>query len=471
VQSLIADGLSTGKSAGEFPILYYVIGMIWKVTGPSEFAYRLVMLLLHAAGTWALFLTAQRILRDPFWACLVSLFFFTVPAIVYFGIGFLTDVPALDLVLIGSLPLLRYLEEGGRRHLIGAFAAFALAMLLKISATMLPMAVLLVLLAGLLFPSAYILPGNDRARARNAALGILGAMILSGLWVAYTIRYNALHGAEYSYQGTWAIWDLTEEQRDRAWEFGKRILIFQLFDTPAYLMLLGSGVYCAYNIRRMPPVLLLLLCCLFGGVALYILLWFITFDNHDYYFIAPLVLPMVLLVASLWLMARLDPAVFRSGAAKAAFAALFVYHAAYAANNHQMRTRGLAPLDPEELLPIYHCSELRHWDLTQYWSLTGLLDIEPLARQVGVQAKDLIITVPDGSVCQALYLSGQRGYNEFGQPLGCAEIADRVARGAKFLYLLDREPGLMSRIEGCLGQPILEHSGVWIYDLRSPNDR
>lgn len=467
VQSLIADGLTTGKSAGEFPLIYYIIGMIWKVTGPSEFAYRLVMLVLHAVGTWAFFRTAQNILRDGFWACVVSLFFFTVPAVVYFAIGFLTDVPALDLVLIGTLPLSRYLGEGGRWNLIWGVVAFTLAVLLKITAAMFPLALMCCLLFALLFPKTFAWPGFSRVRSRNVAIGILLVLCAAGLWVAYTVRYNQLHGAEYSYQGTWAIWDLTVEQRERAWEFGKDILVFQLFDTPAYLVLLGLAAYCVYRMPRMPRALTLLLTCLFLGVVLYVLLWFITLDNHDYYFIAPLVLPMVLIVASLWLMARFDPAVFRSKAAKAAFASLLVYHAVYAANNHQMRAHGPSPLDKEAILPLYHCAELDHWYYTQYWSLFGLLDIEPLAREVGVRPEDLVITVPDGSVCQALYLSGQRGFNEFGDiHLGCADIADRVARGAKYLYLVDRDPGVMARLEGCLGQPLLVHHGVEIHDLR-----
>jgi hypothetical protein len=166
VHSLIADDLTTGKSAGEFPLLYYVVAMIWKVVGKSEFIYRVLMLMLHAWGTWALFRSIQEILRDGAWAVMVSLFFFTVPAVVYFAISFITDVPALDLVLIGVLPMILYMKDGRRGHLIGTMLAFTCAILIKVTAAILPVALFLMILAGMVLPRPFAWPGLDGTRAR-----------------------------------------------------------------------------------------------------------------------------------------------------------------------------------------------------------------------------------------------------------------------------------------------------------------
>ena len=43
---LYADNETSGKSAGEFPILYYTVGSIWKVTGESFMVYRVFYLLI-----------------------------------------------------------------------------------------------------------------------------------------------------------------------------------------------------------------------------------------------------------------------------------------------------------------------------------------------------------------------------------------------------------------------------------------
>jgi len=207
---------------------------------------------------------------------------------------------------------------------------------------------------------------------------------------------------------------------------------------------------------------------LLGGVVLYTLLWYITLDNHDYYFITPLVLPMVILVLGAWALRSSDPVVFHSPWVKLFSTLLVGYHAVYAANNHEMRTTSSAPLNKERLLPLFGEEEFHHWDMTRYWHTASLMDLEPIARAAGIAPDDLVITVPDESVCIALYFTGQRGYNDFGgRPLDCAEIEKRVKLGAKYLYLTRHEPDVAARLGGCLGRFMFDHRGVQVYDLRT----
>lgn len=68
VMSMISDHGLSGRSAGEFPVIYYVIGLLWKVTGPQEVVFRSLKLLLHAGGTLALFRAASLVIGDRSWA-------------------------------------------------------------------------------------------------------------------------------------------------------------------------------------------------------------------------------------------------------------------------------------------------------------------------------------------------------------------------------------------------------------------
>ena len=61
-----SDDLTSGKSAGEFPALYYVVGKIWSLTGESYLAYRLFYLLILFAGSFALFKSLKILLNDAF---------------------------------------------------------------------------------------------------------------------------------------------------------------------------------------------------------------------------------------------------------------------------------------------------------------------------------------------------------------------------------------------------------------------
>ncbi len=463
VQSLIADHMTTGKSAGEFPLLYYIVGLVWKLTGPSEFVYRVLMLAIHAWGSWALCRLVLRLTGDRFWSILISLFFFTVPAVVYFAIGFLTDVPALDLVLVGCLAYFRFYESGSNRQLAIGAGAFALGMLLKLTAAMLPIAIAGVCVAALVLPRWFAWPGIVRERVWRVVTTIAVGLGLCAIWVGYTYYYNNLHGAEYSYQGTWALWDLTPEDARKAWTFSRTIMVHQFFSTPAYALLLLSGLYLAWNFRTLPRSIILLLLSTIVGLVLYVLLWFIAMDNHDYYFIEPLVLPIAVVVVALWYMRKHNPTWHNSSWLKGVALLVFAYQVLFAMNNLRMRECDFAMA---ELLGTSQV-EMDHWSLTQYWGMKGLLDIGPVARAHGIVAEDLVVTAPDISVCKALYLCGQRGFNEFGGlTLHCPDLVDRSKRGAKYFYLIGKEKDLHDRFSDCLGSPLFVHGEVEVYDIR-----
>lgn len=463
VQSLIADDMTTGKSAGEFPLLYYIVGLIWKITGPSEFVYRALMLAIHAWGSWALCRLVQRLTGDRFWSILTSLFFFTVPAVVYFAISFLTDVPALDLVLVGCLAYLRFYESGSNKQLALGTGAFALGMLLKLTAAMLPITIAGACLAALVLPRWFAWPGMVRQRVWRVVATIAAGLGLTAAWVAYSYYYNNVHGAEYSFQNTWAIWDLSPEDVRKSWTFARTIMVHQFFSVPAYILLLLAGSYLAWHSRSLPRAIILLLFSTLAGVVLFVLLWFIALDNHDYYFIEPLVLPIAVVVIALWYMRKHAPSLLGSPWLKGAFFLVFGYQVLFAMNNIRMRQQDFTMTDRLSTGQV----ERDHWDLAQYWALGGLLDIEPAARKHGIRAEDLIVTVPDLSVCQALYLCDQRGFNEFGGlHLDCPDLVDRATRGAKYLYLIGKDKELRDRFPDCLGAPLFEHADIEVYDIR-----
>lgn len=105
VSNLYLDKGWSGKAAGEFPLLYYGVSKLWNWTGRSEAAYRVVMLVLHALAALALFDLLRRILGRNGLAAMVALLFLASPALVYFALAFMTEVPAMDLLLIGAWAL------------------------------------------------------------------------------------------------------------------------------------------------------------------------------------------------------------------------------------------------------------------------------------------------------------------------------------------------------------------------------
>ncbi|TXI78361.1 MAG: hypothetical protein E6Q44_11720 [Flavobacteriales bacterium] len=466
LQHLAADGLTTGRTVAEFPILYYAMAQLWRLTGPSEFAYRAFMLLLHFTASLALFLTLRRILRAELWAVLVSLFFFTVPAVVYFAISFMPDVPAFDLMLLGCWALFRSWPEQRKRDLVLASILFALAGLLKLPALMAPLTLLVLWTAENVLPSIFV---RGRAVIQHRWTGLfllLGVLVVNAAWYRWSNAYVEEHRFPFSHSGTWALWDLTDEQIDTAWKGGTGVMVWQLFDTPAWIMLGALLLFLITQAPHVPRTGWLALLTLMGGVTLFTLLWFITLDAHEYYFIIPLLLPLVLIVLSLSVIRTRFPRAFGSPWLLAAFALLFVYHAVYAGNNHRMRTRVQGGFDPKSFLPIYHPEEAHFWDMAQYWALGPCLRMKPYLRSIGITDQDRILLPTDKTVCASLYLLGHEGWVGYGlEPFDQAALEARERNGARyFIYHKDHfvvEPWL----EPYLDRPVGAFEGMLIFKL------
>lgn len=469
LQHLFADDLTSGRTVAEFPIMYYAIAQLWRITGPSEFVYRALMLLLHFMASYALYLLFRRVLEHRGWAVMAALFFFTSPAIVYFAISFMPDVPSFDLVIL-AIAVLWLPGSTGQTpaRILSAAALFLLAALLKITALMVPLTILLMLIVELLFPR-WRYKGNGIFQHRWLLIGsILGILAVTYGWYAWSAQYVKAHGAAFSHSGTWALWDLPPADVLRAWTFGKQVLVYQIFDTPAWIMFGVLLAFLLLHARRVPAIIWIALVALSIGITIYVLLWFITLDAHEYYYIHPMILLMLLLGIFLWSVKEIYPKAFRSVPLRAAFLLLFSYHAIYATNNHLMRTRGNVPFRAAEFLPLFNEHEAHFWDMMQYWSLGPMFTIEPYLRSLGIQRNDLVMCMNDQTVCSSLYLIHQRGWVDFGvgDPVEKG-IDERIAAGAKYLLLYQGHWDDRSELQRFMTDQIGEYQGMRVFDLRS----
>ncbi|MBL7956186.1 MAG: glycosyltransferase family 39 protein [Flavobacteriales bacterium] len=468
LQHLAADGLSSGRTVAECPILYYLVAKLWYFTGPSEFAYRALMLILHFLASLALFRTLERVLGHGGWAALVSLFFFTSPAVVYFAISFMPDVPAFDLMLLGLAALFRRWPERSVSGFVWAAVFFTLAGLLKLPALMAPLTLLILLLAETAIPRHFSGSKPFFEHKVVAALLLGGILLVNFAWYSWSKNYVDSHGFPFSHSGTWAFWDLTPEQVDKAVQSGLGVTVWQLFDTPAWIMLGSMLFFLVVHFKRLELSEWLVLFSLFAGVALFTMLWFITLDAHEYYFIIPLLLPIYIVALFLRTLKSTYPKIFTSRWAIGAFVVLIGYHAVYASNNHRMRTRSNGPFVPEHYLPLYHPDEAFFWDMAQYWSMVPCLRMEPYLTSIGIEQEDKIIIANDRTVCAGLYLLNRKGWVDFGMdPFNAAALDARILQGARYFMYQENywtpEPWLLPY----LGLQVGQFEGMRIFDLHA----
>ena len=126
------DGMS-GKTAGEFPIVYFAVAKLWKLFGVHEWIFRLVQLIILFLGLFALFEICFHFLKNQFWSGFISLLLFTSPIFVFYGINFLPDGTSLALIFIAWYCVLKFQANQKKMWLWVASIFFTLAIVLKIT--------------------------------------------------------------------------------------------------------------------------------------------------------------------------------------------------------------------------------------------------------------------------------------------------------------------------------------------------
>ena len=132
IHNQLADDGESGYSAGEFPILYYGVALVWKVFGYHESSYRVIVLIISFCGFFALYKMMEGLLKDTFWGITISLLIFTSPILAYYSVNFLTNIPALSFSLIGWYFFYTYYVSKRTKYLYFAMVFFMMAALLKI---------------------------------------------------------------------------------------------------------------------------------------------------------------------------------------------------------------------------------------------------------------------------------------------------------------------------------------------------
>lgn len=262
-----------GKSASEFPIIYFMLALGRHCLGIPFESLRLANLLIVLAGHTGLAVVAARYLGSTLRGALFSVWMFSSSVVVFYAANYLSDAGAYGAALCG----LAFILEGrasGRRHfeLIGVIALMA-AGLLKTT-----MALYLVAYAVTLFPST--------VPARTFFLKLaFSAILIVVFWNLYVIQYNNAHRSHYFM--TWAepLWRMDRAEVHSATKYITAYW-WTKFHHPTSWHAMAVLALAAIAFRHRVHGLLgpMVAWSGFGTVA-FIILFYRKFIDHDYYFL------------------------------------------------------------------------------------------------------------------------------------------------------------------------------------------
>ncbi len=286
-----------GKAACEFPLLYYVTALLYRVLGYDDSILRVITFLLVVAGMLSFIrlgiaLTGNRLLS------FLSVGLVCGSCILYYyASNVLPDGAALGLTLlalgIGLHP------NVSRAGLWLTYLLFLIACLIKITYLIYPAAL-----------AAYpLLRGTalDGISAGNrfvhfAGLGALGAAVVA--WTIYVHHYNGLYGDRY-FLTTWApAWNMSAAARQDVWLYLSDYWSGAFYKPSSFVTLALSLplVFCWF--RKLLPghATFILLAC--AGCAVLMVFFLEKFKDHDYYLLVTIPLAATSLLLLVGLIAR-----------------------------------------------------------------------------------------------------------------------------------------------------------------------
>lgn len=285
------SNFGTQEAAAEFPVIYYVVGQIWRL-----FGYHLWMAKLLSLGYLLTAILAFRnVLQWYFQSEKITLIFsgviFSFPVLIYYADTLLPDVFSFASLLLAGSFFLKYTQ--GRKITSGLSFGFflALAVLIKITA----------LIAVLSYVGAfffYSMHKKNRAlwQDRRTLFGIavlLTTIIFTYLWYSYAIRYNTRHHSSIFSTTIRPIWEVDATTR---WRIIKLLLNEHLKEImqPILFLVVLIAVFVLALRAQVSLFLKYWIAIAFIGLTAYFILWFWVFEVHDYYFIEVLFFPLTL---------------------------------------------------------------------------------------------------------------------------------------------------------------------------------
>ena len=449
LHQLMSDGGTTGKTAGELPLLYFVVGKLWKLTGQQEWLFRVINFFIFTLGLFALYNITLTETRSYTSSLLLVAMLFTVPIFLFYAPNFLQNTTAFSLVLMGWYYVHRFYKSNAWLHGIMATVFFTLAPLLKITALISVLALLGVLLMARFWPTK---AGNLQLTKRQTLLALLGGVFSIGStagWYVYAKNYVADHGGWYTHNAIWPIWnmDMGYIKETLHWVFS--VWVEHYFSTAGYLFLALSVLIIFIYRKQMPQFLWWLMGIVLLGNVIYLLLWFNALHDHDYYLINLYTLPVLLWFSALYMLKENVIKSVPSEIIGLCVSIVLVYAS-------------------------IHYGKFNLWYRYAGWMndngtnrYASFFDVTPYLREELAIDKDVpVLTYPDPSFSITLYLADQRGWPiRDNWPID--SIAKRINLGARYILVNDSAFYDKKGLEAFNLEPVGHHRNIDVLKINT----
>jgi hypothetical protein len=437
-----------GKAGGELPILYYGTAQLYFLFGPHEFLLRLIHLGIFLLGLFVLFFAFLKVCPIPFLAPIPFLLFWSSPTLLFYTNNFLPDGPALGFALLGVG--LIWLSSSLEKRYLFYFGgiAFAFAALIKVSMLIPFIAMLMIGLGFSIFK-----PWKDEIFFKkfnpSALLTILIIVFLPSLiWYNYIRLYNAENGGVYFSTAIKPVWESTLSEVLATYEAITNVWLHLLWP-PLTLILICIGVivFLAIGIQQWKKPAWMFVLITFLGSGAYGLVFFTPLVDHDYYYLAFMIAP---LLAMIYVTHELSKWIKQKLTISLAVMILFAV--------------------PVLSFASLHSSANLMWGTYMDWFdkytyNQNLNDIEPWLQSHGITYQDKVISLPDFSSNQSLYLMNRKGWTGLTGIYNTDDADNLIKQGAQYVVVTDTSFYSITFLQYHITDTIGYHGNIGVYKI------
>lgn len=435
-----------GRAACEFPILYYISGLLYLIFGKKLFLLKFINFSILFLGFRAFCLTASKYIGDFYLAFISTFLPFTSTVMLYYSFNYLPDIPALGFAMLGWA---LYLNSrcNSQYLLIGSAVSFMLSGLLKVTYLINPIALLL------LISCSYFLPRYFKFDQRNTSLSILlylSTVFCVIIWYLYVLKYNSSNASNSFNTTALPIWEIPTNEIKQVWEHFTNYWYHDYF-APQTFHLVYFLVFITFIFRKKSDITLSLIStALFLGCSVYFILFYQQFKHHDYYFLAFIPLTQLIALNSFITIYSFNINKNIDYIIKALLGLIFIVGLIHSGRHSKQRFEN-------------------GWD---FHSRTGLLINKYYneLNRIAIDPNSKLIIVPELCPNASLLFLNRTGWTfpEL-KNLSVKAVDDLIGKGADYLILVSNEKKY-SRLVNMIGKVVYSNEDLSVYKLDKSND-
>jgi hypothetical protein len=452
-------------AAAEFPIIYYLVGMSWKIFGYYEWIAKLISF----STLFGSFILFSHVVNHFFQNQLKSLIFigiiFSSPVLLFYADSLLPNVFSFAFLLYSIYFLFKFITKQKKYGLVFFTFFLSLAILIKVTVLI----VILTFSGGALF---YYFFNNRAALIKNLTLVfilagcLVFAFIVTYLWYAYALSYNEKHHSILFSTSIRPIWEVDAQKRKEIWSIIWKYQFNMLYHS---LILVPSILYVVYLAikRKISMIFIWLLGLGFLGLLSYFMLWFCVFDVHDYYLIEALFYPLIILFICIYYFENVfTDSRTLNNATRILFISLIFLHAV---SYTQIANGKSNIITKNTFLVSRNVGGNWNYFFKKHRNELKKLQDQKLEIQKIIQKEDTVLCMNDYSPNTQLYTIERLGYSNFNfheTAITQQQVQDLINKGGDYMLVIGNEK-LNSAFSYFAVNKVYENNPIYIFDLKS----